>query len=209
MPTTLLDKDGNEVEVKTADEIKAEQEKAIEEAKASAKAEYDAQIRAKEEEVKKLQDKVGNFEKLRSKTELQEEEEKALKADLDKVRSELGEVKTSAEQMITNHFMQSEIDRIAGTDEKFKEQIKANLDMLNMPAKTNEEISTKIKKAAINAQIDMGRVPSFDSASVVPASAAGGQSVKGQMNTQDKEEALNLGKQFGLNEDDFKKYNKI
>lgn len=210
MPETYTDKDGNEVEMPTKEELETQQQEAINKAKEETKAEYEKQISEKEEAMQKLQDKVGNFEKLRNKTEGQEKEEAELKEKLEKMESELSETKGAAQKAINDHFMNSEIDRIAGTDEKFKEQIKANFELLEkMPAGTPAELAAKVKKAALNAQFDMGQTPTpsaFDGQNI---SASGGAPVKGESSTEDKEQLKGLAAAFGYSEETLKKHKKI
>jgi molybdopterin converting factor small subunit len=209
MPVTLKDNAGNDVEVSTPEELEVETAELIEQAKQEAKTEFESQVKAKEDEIEKLKDQVGNFKNLREKTQTQEEQEVELKDRLAKVEGELQETKESATKAVNNHFLDTEIARIAGGDEKFKEQIKANIDILNMPSSTAEEIVKKVKKATINAQIDMGQMPDDSAFTGMNISAGGGSQVQNTKNNLDTEEIKAQAAGFGISEEKLKKYNKI
>lgn len=209
MPEKFTDKDGNEVEMPTKEELEVQQQQAIEKATEVAKAEHETAIKSKEDEIAKMKDQVGNFDKLRTKTETQEAEEKELKERLEKVEGELKDKEGEAAKMISDHFLNSEVDRLASGDDKLKEQIKANLEILNMPTTTPEEMAAKVAKAKINAEIDMGQIPQVNPLDGGNISAAGGASVQPERPKEDKAKLLEEGAPLGISEEDLKKYGKI
>lgn len=145
---TIIDADGNEVEIMSEDEVAAL------EAKAARADELEAVLRDKEEQLAKLSDKDFNFSKFRQAEEAKREEmmkgfsskEKTLIGEVDNLRARQDE----NDERYYGQAKESALRQLAGDDAelraKLDDAVKESVAFLGKP-KDAEEISARYERA--------------------------------------------------------------
>lgn len=217
MPQTIKQEDGTEVEVFTKDEVDAERDSAIEAYKSENPDQSDKvqeletslteakdALATAQEELKAADEKDQNFAELRKKANEAEQQLAEVTKDLD---NKLAETKKSAmdevlETVNQGHFHDT-LNDLSGGDKDLKEKIEKEYSALNDPATNKEEITSKLNRAYTLAT---GQNPNENALNTTVLSSGG--VTKPQFKEQDAlpEEAKELGRKFGLKEEDFNKY---
>lgn len=122
MPKTIIDKEGNEIEVHTEEELSELQEKAS--AGERAKQEAEDRIKELEEKLAGLEDKDHNFKKVRE-SKKQLEEEKA------KIEEERNQIVSTYKQEKQDAF-QAMVDSVARGDKELAEKIQAKVKLFGV-----------------------------------------------------------------------------
>lgn len=172
MPQTIKQDDGTEIEVFTADEVKAQVEsqasdlldERLEEEKTRLAAEKEIELLEKDEalantkaELEKLQKKDMNFEALRKSKTLSPEQEEAAKKtaeELSKLQETVAQIQKQPLEAAKSQFIANNI----GTDKDLNETFDFFYKKLSAGAKTLDEVNTALV-AAFNAATAGTRQP--------------------------------------------------
>lgn len=133
-----------------SEEVKKEAEKEAEVIDGENKQEavdYKAKAEELEAEIKKLKDKETNFGKLKEMTEAEKKKHNEEKQTLQQQVDALKEQVAASEKQKVEELRDATIHAVVGGDEDKVKAIKAEYDLLNMPATTREEIVARTKKA--------------------------------------------------------------
>jgi len=205
----LYDAEGNPVEALTTEEVEAKTAEAKEEGAAEVEEEYKAQLEEKEEELAKAQEKEQNFSKLRAKNkELTEEEEAAeeeAKITIEDLQAQIKEAENKGATMVAQTFRDDAVSDYAGDDEELKEAIIEQYGLINKPEGTKAEIRQKVKDAYTMA-VGVEEGDLLDSK--VSSPSGPGRSVGEDGGGDLSPELKDMGKKFGLSDEDFNKFGK-
>jgi molybdopterin converting factor small subunit len=206
----IINKDGVDIEVFTADEIEAQKQEAIEQYKLENPdkegelAELQEKLKETEEKLAKADDKATNIGALRK---AREDAEKKL-TDFDaKLEEKINAVKREVIEGVNKDFFVDNIKALAGGDEELQKKIELeyNTTLKGVIPSSKAEISEKLNKAYILA----GGTKDFDAmtSSVISSGGVGRLNIKSNNQKLTPEEQA-MGANFGLSADDLKKYNK-
>lgn len=199
MPETKTLEDGSTIDVYSAEEIEAQKQAAIDEYK-QANPDRSEEITKLQEEIEGFKSKDLNFGNLRQ--QLKEKEDKL--AEFSKTVPELIEKskREVLDAVMKDHYNET-IKSLSGDDEELKKKIEFHYKRLADTASTKEEITKKITDAWTLATKPEGG-GNYDTVSV---SSGGVRPIK--INSSNKgfsPEEKAVAKNFGLNEEDLKKY---
>lgn len=216
MPKTIKNEDGSEEEVYTADELKVQQDAAIEEFK-KANPDKAGEIAQLQIDLKAAQEALAsgggpngaNFEILRRGVEKLEKE-------LDKVRVEADQKVSSIRDGMSDTALETAVTALAGEDAELAKKVRFHFkeSLKNVKAETTEEFKNKIKNAyllAAGAPADPNLLSgsTYGSGGSGPGPTRPGGGGGGGGGVKLKPELVDMGKRFfGLVEDDFTKYDK-
>lgn len=194
MPT-LFDKDGNEVQAFTQDELDAEKKKAAEEAAKNnpelTKLQED--YAAAQKEIEGFKNKDLNFGNLKELKDASEKKAAELEA-------QINEIKTNSVKTIETEVF----DSLANGDADLKAKLEAEYKTFRGEPKTKEEILAQAKKAL--SIVKPAVVPgAFDAFSSSNGGRNRGQNSNGGTYTPSPEVAA-VGSKMGISDEDFKKY---
>ena len=137
MPKKIIDENGDEIEVFTADELSVEKEKLT-------KVEAD-KIKL-EEELKGLKDKDLNFSNLRNKVSEKEKEVEDLKKAIDE---KIGTVKKEVLDSVMSDYYLDQLKKLAGEDKELADKIEFQYKRLSDPSSSKEEVNKKLNDAFV------------------------------------------------------------
>ena len=147
MPQTIINSEGNEVEVFTPEEVQAEREAVL----AQVKQEKDAELNAAQAELQKANEKLGKFEskdlnfaKLREQKEDAESRVDKIKQDME---ASLGKFKQEILEGVSKDYYNETLGSLAGDDAELKKKIEFEYGRLNDPVNSKEDISKKLRDA--------------------------------------------------------------
>ena len=155
MPQTITDSGGEEIEVFTSEELKEQQEEAVEKYKEenpdkteemeALEKERD-EAKSKEEELQKQLDgeldKDKNFANLRKQKEEAEEKAEGIEKTIDE---KVATVKNEILEGNVKDFKKEQLDELAGDDKELREKIEFHYDRIKDTAVTKEEVSKKLR----------------------------------------------------------------
>ena len=202
MPQTIIDENGKETEVFTAEELEAQKQEAISKYKEEnpdlsfEMSQLQDELKAKEEELKGLKDKDLNFSAMRNKVAGKEKEIEDLKKSID---DKVNAVKREVLDTVMKDHYNSVIDELCGGDKELKEKVELQYKRLGDVAGTKVEIAKKLSDAFVLAS---GNINSFDRSAF---STGGVGNIKphikkaGEKLSEDQKE---LGKRLGLSDKD-------
>ena len=176
---TIIDKDGNEIEVLTAEEAQASAAAAV----AAREAELTAQHeKALADEKAHQAEKLRQLEEARKGAGKAEDEAKRIAEEAQKTANEaktaIEAAKTETITTKRDYFIRS----VTGGDEAMTRKVLENYDLLNMPVGSDTEIQARVQKAIGAAGINSVGSSSFPSMSFAgmgaPAAPAVDQTVK-------------------------------
>ena len=202
----IIQKDGVDVEVFTAEELEAQKQEAIETYKSENPDKTEEltalqeELRIKEEELAKSTDKDKNFANLRKQ---KEEAEKKVTDILAGVDEKISTVKKEVMEGVMKDHYNDTLKALSGEDEEVKKKIEFHYKRLGDSASTKQEITDKMRDAYLLAtKTDVGDALN---SSVLSTGGMGKLNIKSQgqkLSTEEKEVA---GK-FGLSQKDLEKY---
>lgn len=202
----IIQEDGVDVEVFSAEEIETQKQEAIEQYKADNPdkteelTQLQEDLRAKEEELAGLKDKDKNFGNLRKQKEAAEEKINKIQTDIDaKIESVKREV---MEGVMKDHYNDT-LKSLAGDDEELAKKIELQYKRLADTASTKQEIVNKLRDAWVLSTKPEG-VDAFNS-TVISSGGVGRLNFKNSAPKLNTDEKM-LGSKFGLSESDIKKY---
>jgi hypothetical protein len=159
MPKTLFDDDGNKVEVKTEEEIKAETDAQIEAAKKEVQDQSKTQIEMLTGDLNKAKEDLDKVKQAGGKSP-EEQAEIAKKEQEVKDKQDLvDQAKAAGIQATLQMYTDEQVDKLAGNDAKLKEAIKANLKELT-GKETKEQVNHMIRQAYVLGSDAVGVQPS-------------------------------------------------
>jgi alanyl-tRNA synthetase len=201
----IINKDGVDIEVFTAEEIEAQKQEAIEQYKLDNPDKTDEltalqeELREKEEEIEKAKGKDQNFEKLRIAKDTAEKKVADILAGVDdKITKAKAEV---FEGVMKDHYNET-LNALSGGDEELKKKIEFNFKRLGDVASTKAEITAKFQDAARLA----GQTDDAVNTSVFSSGGVGRLNIKGSETKLSADEKV-LASKLGLSEAELKKYN--
>jgi hypothetical protein len=203
----IIQKDGVDIEVFTAEEIEAQKQEAIEQYKLDNPDKTDEltqlqeELRIKEEELSKAKDKDANFANLRKQKEAAEKKITDITAEID---SKIQSVKKEVMEGVMKDHYNDTLKAFAGEDEEIKKKIEFHFKRLGDVASTKEEISNKMRDAYLLATKPEG----YDAlnSSVISTGGVGRLNIKSQGQKLSADEKV-MASKFGLSDADLKKYN--
>lgn len=197
----LIDKEGEQVEVFTQEELSQKLNEKIEEYKSNNPGDEEfkklqEQLKEKEEDIKKLKDKDTNFSKLRGEKEKLEEQKKELEQQIDQ------KIKGVEDKRIQEK-VEEKINSFAQGDEELAKKIKFHYGRIGDVATNDKEINQKLVDAFILAT-------KRDSVDVIDGaiSSRGAPVISRKGITKISPELKQVGEKMGITEEDFKKYGK-
>lgn len=129
-------------------EVEEKVEVTTEEVDFKAKAEaLELELTTAKEALQKLSDKEANFGKLKEQTEAKEKKHNEEKLTLQEQVNLLNEQLAKSESQKVEELRDTTIQSIVGSDEEKAKVIRAEYDILNMPATNRDEIIARTKKA--------------------------------------------------------------
>lgn len=182
MSKIIIDDEGNEIEVFTAEELES-QKAEIEERYKKELADKEAHV---QEKLSQLKNKEGGIEAVESEAIKKAEEAKALAESL---QSKIAETEKSKQETIKNFY----IAQITGGDKDLTEKLTKAYDMINLEINSDGDIANRITMASNLAGIKTIEIPTspFPMGGVAP-----------QFNTQkdnaDSQSYEDFKQQFGL-----------
>lgn len=195
----LYDEDGNPVKAFTEEEV----EKIREETGA----EFKTQLEAKEQELVKEREKEKNFQALRGQnkelTEEQKKESEDIKVTIANLESKIEAAKNEGVGLVTSNLRDSIIEDMSGGDEDLRKAIKENYAVINKPEGTRDEIAQRVKDAYL---LSLDTNDLLGGVSVAPQGP--GRAVGSGGGKPKNEEVVELGRKFGISDDDWNKYSK-
>lgn len=147
MSHKIIDDNGDEIEVFTAEELETQKTVAVEEAKNAALTEVEqakADLAKAQEDLKKFEDKDLNFANLRTQKEAAERKVADLSREIDE---KIGAVKKEILDGVTLDHKNETIKNLAGDDKELKEKIEFHYNRISDPATTKEEVTKKLADA--------------------------------------------------------------
>lgn len=98
-------------------------------------------------ELEKLKSKDLNFEKVRTMTEEEKKKHDGEKGALNSQIEELkGQIEANRQSQVSDWY-DSVLDSAVGADEEKRKSVKAEYELLNLPATNREEVALRVKKA--------------------------------------------------------------
>jgi DNA repair exonuclease SbcCD ATPase subunit len=202
----IIEKDGQQIEMYSAEEVEAQRIAAIEQYqadnpdKAGDLETLQETLKEKEEEIEKLKGKDMNFSNLRKQKEDAEKKIEETKKEIDeKINTVKREV---LESVMKDHFNET-MKAYTGGDDELKKKIEYHYKRLADVASTKEEVSNKLRDAYI-----LATKPNESDALSIASISSGGVS-RMNIKNQDKKltpEEVAMGSKFGLTPEDMKKY---
>ena len=189
----IIEKDGVDVEVFTAEEVAAKEEAA----RNAVKAELDttkAELVKVNEELKKLGDKDHNFANLRTQ---KEELEKKLSDIQSGVNTQLEEIKKAP----IIEYESEVLNNLSSGDEELKKKIKFHYDRLSDKADNKESVNKKMNDAYLLA---VGNSPKTDLINRAAPVGGGSATYPKAQNAKLDPGLIELGKKMGLTDEDMK-----
>ena len=202
----IIEENGEEIEVFTAEELEQQKQEAIEEYKMENPDKSDEltalqeEIARKEEELDKMKGKDLNFSNLRKQ---KEEAEKKVADILAGVDDKINKAKSEVfEGVMKDHYNET-IRALSGEDEEVLKKIEYHYKRLSDSATTKQEITNKLRDAYILATKPEG----YDAlnSTVISTGGVGKLNIKNQslnMTPEEKE----VASKFGLTDKDLQKY---
>ena len=177
LPQTIIDSEGNQVEVFTPEEVQAKVE------------EQKKQVEGAQEELRKLKEKDLNFEKLRmnkkvaegeiTREELQQKiQEEFAKGMGEKLSYAREEIKKEVVEGVNKDYYNEIVGSLSGDDEELKKKINFEYNRLKDPVNSKEDISKKLRDAYVLAS----RVE--DAGAFVPGTVSSGGASKPKFKQQ-------------------------
>jgi len=153
MPKTIVNDEGNEESVFTAEEVRAleeEKEKALQDANSSLE-EAKKKLEETEAEMSKLKEKDTNFANLRSMKEDAEKKKEEAELKIESLKKEFEEkLEVTKKEMQENGLKQyydSMLEALVGNDEEAKKKVEEQYGRLSDPVTDRASIEKKLKDA--------------------------------------------------------------
>ena len=143
MSQIVINNDGVEVEVFTSEELQAQKDAVLEESKKELDASQ-AELRAANEKLGKLESKDLNFAKLREQKEDAESRVEKIAKDMEE---KLNLTKKEILEGVSKDYFNETLGGLSGDDEELKKKIEFEYNRLNDPVNTKEDISKKLRDA--------------------------------------------------------------
>ena len=140
MATTIINEEGQEMEVFTQEEIQAQ----LAEREAALKAEYEKMLAEKDAHVK---EKLDQFQQAKKSVDIEAEEAKRLAEDAKRIAEEAKLSVTQAQETALNAKKEVMITSVVGNDVELRKKIEASYGLLNMPAGNEIEINARLQAA--------------------------------------------------------------
>jgi len=208
MPQKVLNEQGEEIEVYTAEELQAQRQAAVEEYKIANPGDPDIEklqneIKGKTEELDKLKNKDFNFSQLRKAKEGLEVQIAELNKNIDE---KIGNVKKEVTEGVMKDYYTEKLNILSGNDKELAAKIEFHYKRLADPMTTKEEVNKKLEDAFLLAT---GEGQSRISPNVYSSGGVSKLGIeKGQpLTDEEKEFAKKLGRAGGieLKDEDFTK----
>lgn len=198
---TIKDEDGNEVEVYDATQVE-EALKETEQKFGEEKGTLEKNLKEATEKLEKVDEKDKDFSELRDAKEKLEKDLKSKEDEHEKTIKDLNSKLGEQEGKEMEDYTNKAIELYVGDDKDTKDKIDFHIEnsLKSMPRGTKEEVDALLKSAftlATGQQDD-------DKISNVLSSAGDGGSGGSGGGTKVKPELVEAGKNFGLNDEDFK-----
>lgn len=161
MSRIVVDDEGNEETVFTAEELKAQQEAAIAAREAELKAEHEKALQEKDEYVKT---KLDQFQKAKGGVDSEKEQVKVMAQEAKRIAEEAKAAIESAKASEISVKKDYWIKSVSGGDVELTKKIEEAYALINLPGTTDTEIQERVQKAVNMAGISsMGGygMPSF------------------------------------------------
>lgn len=210
MPQKLFDEEGKEIEVKTAEEIKAETDAAVAAATASIQEQTKSQIEALTADLNTAKQgleaaKANGGKSPEELAEIQKKED-----EVKRQQDLVDQAKAAGIQATLQMYTDEQVEKLAGSDTKLKEAIIANLKPLT-GKETKAQVNIMLRQASVLAFDSLGMTPS---ASIMNqnfgAGGGAGRTPVGDPDTSNISADLrDLGKKFGVGDDDWKSWGNI
>ena len=149
MPTTIINDDGNEVEVFTAEELAAQRVE-LEEKYKKELADKDAHV---QEKLSQLKNKEGGIEAVESEAIKKAEEAKTL---VEELQNKISENEKSKQETIKNFW----ISQTTGGDEELTKKLQDAYELINIPITSEADIAQRVTLATQMVGIKTIEIPS-------------------------------------------------
>lgn len=199
MPKILKDEEGNDVEVSTPEELDAEQAKAVAAKEVEIKTKYEADLKAKEEEIVKLTGKAGDFASLREAKEKLEADKKVVEEKYQKDIADLNLRLTEGQQKEIVDYKSQLFSALAGKDDELKKKIEYHYAHFTDAATADKKVIDKLANDAL--MLAMGEVGTVVLNGSVVRSGGGSPIKPGEIPSH----LLPHAKAMGMTEDEFVK----
>lgn len=157
MSTKITDDQGNEFEVYTAEELKAQADAAVAAREAVLKTEHDKVLADKDAHVAQ---KLAEFQQANKGVDAEKDAVKLLAEDAKRIAEEaktsIAKAEGEALTVKKNYWIRS----IVGDDPELTKKIQDNYDLINLPATNDKEISERVQRAVNMAGIGSVSGPS-------------------------------------------------
>jgi len=157
MSKIIVDDQGNEETVFTAEELKAQQDAAVAAEVARVKAEHEKAMADKDAHIA---EKLDQFKRAQGGAETEKENAKLAIENAQKTADEAKAAIARAEAEKIETKKDYWIKSVVGDDAELAKTIRENFDIINMPSSTDEEIKAKMQKAINMAGIGAVAQPS-------------------------------------------------
>lgn len=209
--TELYDSEGNAVEAFSSEEVEEKVAEATESVKQEVEeinSEQEQKIAELEETLGKEQEKEKNFAALRAKKEGDEpvEGQKETQATIESLQEQIEEAKNAGVSRVVELQRSSVFKELADGDPDLEEKIAANYELINKPEGTVDEIAERARDAYIMS-MEIGHEDLIDGP-ITPPEGPGSPVGGGGGASGVSSEVKDLGRQFGLSDADWDKYNK-
>jgi len=150
MPQTIINEEGDEIEVFTAEELEAQKREALDKFKeenpdkSEEMEKLQKELEEKNKELEGLKDKDINFANMRNKISDKEKEIEELKNSID---DKIGEVKKEVLDSVMKDHYNEVIKKLTGDDKELKEKVELQYKRLVDEANSKEDITKKLKDA--------------------------------------------------------------